>query len=98
MYHTYDPFDVQPAGSGGPATVTQPAVAVAGSTPPTRLPISGRVACLAHLTSLHKDVLGLSDALQAVTITANGNMLRSAERQGVSLEAVLHHAVWLTGQ
>ncbi|PNH09675.1 hypothetical protein TSOC_003653 [Tetrabaena socialis] len=43
-------------------------------------------------------VFGLGDARRAITLTANGNAVRSAERQGVVLEVVLHRPVWLAGK
>ncbi|KXZ42456.1 hypothetical protein GPECTOR_145g747 [Gonium pectorale] len=42
-------------------------------------------------------VFGLGDAVRAMTLSANGNAVRSAERCGVALEVVLHRPVWLTG-
>jgi hypothetical protein len=50
-----------------------------------------------QVTPLQAAVLGLGDALQAVTLTANGGTVRNAERQGAHLEIFLHRAVWLTG-
>ncbi|GIL53318.1 hypothetical protein Vafri_8949, partial [Volvox africanus] len=43
-------------------------------------------------------VFGLGERRRAVTLTANGNAVRSAARLGVVLEAVLHRPVWLTGK
>ncbi|KAG2494085.1 hypothetical protein HYH03_007725 [Edaphochlamys debaryana] len=43
-------------------------------------------------------VFGLGDARRCLTLTANGNAVRSAERQGVGLEVHLHRPVWLTGR
>ncbi|KAG2446749.1 hypothetical protein HYH02_008310 [Chlamydomonas schloesseri] len=43
-------------------------------------------------------VFGLGDGRRALTLTANGNAVRSAERLGVALEVVLHRPVWLTGR
>lgn len=50
-----------------------------------------------QITDLQRAVFGAGDALQALTLTANGNAVRSAERQGVYLEAVVHRAAWLSG-
>lgn len=50
-----------------------------------------------QLTTLQRSVFGLGDATQAVTVTANLGAVRSAERQGVTLEVMSHRAVWLTG-
>ena len=64
----------------------------------TAVHVTPRSAALAAvLEPLHVTVLGLSDALRAVTLTANRGAIRAAERQGVALDAVLHRAVWLTG-
>ena len=56
-----------------------------------------RVQTLEKITELQKAVFGLGDALQAVTLTANGGAVRSAERQGCHLEVLAHRAAWLTG-
>jgi hypothetical protein len=55
------------------------------------------VAALSALTQQQRVVLGLGDAAQALTLTANGGALRLASSAGVVLEAVSHRAVWLTG-
>ncbi|GAX81285.1 hypothetical protein CEUSTIGMA_g8717.t1 [Chlamydomonas eustigma] len=59
--------------------------------------MTDRVSNLKKVTELQRTVFGLGDALQAVTLTANGSAARSALRQGVILELVVHRAVWLTG-
>jgi len=43
------------------------------------------------------DVFGLGIALEAVTLTANGNAVRYLADRSVALEAVVHRPVWLTG-
>lgn len=57
--------------------------------------------CVSQLSdSLGPDqlaVFGLGEGRRALTLTANGNAVRSAERHGVALEVVLHRPVWLTG-
>jgi len=42
-------------------------------------------------------VLGLGDASHALTLTANSAAVRSAQQQGVWLEAFTHRAAWLVG-
>lgn len=56
-------------------------------------------ACLVPQIGAHQvAVLGLGDALHALTLTANSAALRSAAQHGgVNLEAVAHRAVWLVG-
>jgi hypothetical protein len=58
---------------------------------------STRVRDLDKLGQLQKQVFGLADTLRVLTLTANGNAVRSAERQGITLPCVVHRAVWLTG-
>ena len=60
-------------------------------------PIPGRIARLEKVTVQQRAVFGLGDALRVLTLTANGNAVRCAERQGVNLEVVMHRAVWLAG-
>ena len=60
--------------------------------------VSLRVQSLERFTRTMQGVFGLGDALHAVTLTANGNAVRGAERQGVVLECMCHRAVWLAGQ
>lgn len=43
-------------------------------------------------------VFGLGDGARAMTLTANGNAVRSAERGGMNLEALVHRPVWLAGR
>uniref|UniRef100_A0A383WBF6 DUF1308 domain-containing protein n=1 Tax=Tetradesmus obliquus TaxID=3088 RepID=A0A383WBF6_TETOB len=56
-----------------------------------------RIARIDKLGKQQRAVFGLGDALQATTLTANGNAVRCCEQYGVKLEAVLHRPVWLTG-
>eukprot|EP00873_Tetraselmis_striata_P006691 jgi/Tetstr1/426955/TSEL_017168.t1 len=58
---------------------------------------SRRVARLGQVAPAQKWVLGLSDTAQAMTVTANGKVLKSAAKQGVELEAFVHRAMWLSG-
>lgn len=60
--------------------------------------ISERVASLEHIGAHQKCVLGLGDRLVALTVTADGNAVRSAQKQGITLEVLLHRPVWLTGR
>lgn len=60
--------------------------------------ISERVAALEHIGAHQKCVLGLGDRLVALTVTADGNAVRSAQKQGIALEVLLHRPVWLTGR
>ncbi len=43
-------------------------------------------------------VFGLGDGTRAMTLTANGNAVRSAERGGMNLETLVHRPVWLAGR
>jgi hypothetical protein len=56
-----------------------------------------RIARIEKLGKQQRAVFGLGDALQATTLTANGNAVRCCEQYGVKLEVVLHRPVWLTG-
>jgi hypothetical protein len=56
-----------------------------------------RITCIDKLGKQQRAVFGLGDALQATTLTANGNAVRCCEQNGVKLEVVLHRPVWLTG-
>ncbi|KAF6260979.1 hypothetical protein COO60DRAFT_1504123 [Scenedesmus sp. NREL 46B-D3] len=56
-----------------------------------------RISCIDKLGKQQRAVFGLGDALQATTLTANGNAVRCCEQYGVKLEVVLHRPVWLTG-
>jgi hypothetical protein len=56
-----------------------------------------RIARIDKLGKQQRAVFGLGDALQATTLTANGNAVRCCEQYGVKLEVVLHRPVWLTG-
>jgi hypothetical protein len=58
---------------------------------------SERISRITKLTEQQKAVFGLGDVLKAITLTANGNAIRSALGAGVHLECVLHRPVWLTG-
>jgi hypothetical protein len=58
---------------------------------------SERVARLEGVAPAQRWVLGLSDAAHAITVTANGKVLKAAVKQGVELEAHVHRAMWLTG-
>lgn len=60
--------------------------------------IKSRVNDLQGLTPAQKDMFGLGDGRHALTLTANARALESCLRQGVHLEAFVHHAVWLTGK
>lgn len=59
--------------------------------------VSERVNRVDKLTKQQKAVLGLGDALEALTLTANGNAVRCCGHYGVKLEALVHRPVWLTG-
>lgn len=59
--------------------------------------IPDRISRVDKLTKQQRTVLGLGDALQALTLTANGSAVRSCEHYGVRLEAAVHRPVWLTG-
>ena len=61
------------------------------------VPLPERIQRLEKVTALQRAVFGLGDALQVLTLSANCNAARSAERQGVHLEVALHRAVWLAG-
>lgn len=56
-----------------------------------------RMRHLDKLTDQQRAILGLGDALEAITVTANGNAVRYCEQQGVKLEVLMHRPVWLTG-
>lgn len=56
-----------------------------------------RISQIDKLGKQQRAVFGLGDALQALTLTANGNAVRCCEQYGVKLEVVLHRPVWLTG-
>lgn len=51
----------------------------------------------AKLTPQQLAVFGAGDAAQALTLTANGGVVRSAAQAGVHLETMVHAPVWLTG-
>ena len=53
---------------------------------------------LLQVRPLQVAVLGLGDAMMAVTLTANNAAVRSAAHSGVKLEAVTHRAAWLMGK
>jgi hypothetical protein len=56
-----------------------------------------RITRIDKLGKQQRAVFGLGDALQATTLTANGNAVRCCEQYGVKLEVVLHRPVWLVG-
>jgi hypothetical protein len=56
-----------------------------------------RITRIDKLGKQQRAVFGLGDALQATTLTANGNAVRCCEQYGVKLEVVLHRPVWLAG-
>jgi hypothetical protein len=60
---------------------------------------SQRLLDLPKLSALQRAVFGLSDAVHALTLTANGSAVRSAvATAGVELfDVVQHRPVWLTG-
>ncbi|MEW5297736.1 MAG: hypothetical protein WDW36_000921 [Sanguina aurantia] len=64
----------------------------------TTTAISERVAALEHIGAHQRAVLGLGDRLHALTVTADGNAVRSAQKQGLALETLVHRPVWLTGR
>jgi hypothetical protein len=84
---------VQAAGSSGPCAADGAAAAALPVAP-----IPERIARLEKVTAQQRAVFGLGDALQVLTLTANGSAVRCAEQQGVNLEVVLHRAVWLAGR
>ncbi len=55
------------------------------------------VCVLAQFGVQQTAVFGVGDRHQAVTLTANGAAVRTAQQQGVAVEAVVHRPVWLTG-
>ncbi|PNH09654.1 hypothetical protein TSOC_003655 [Tetrabaena socialis] len=89
---------------GGPrerarwASLQQRMTVVATQDQPTELSERVRAQLRDCLGADQLAVFGLGDARRAVTLTANGNAVRSAERQGVVLEVVLHRPVWLAGK
>lgn len=56
-----------------------------------------RIVGIKKMTEQQKAVFGLGEVLKAITLTANGNAIRSALSAGVHLECVLHRPIWLTG-
>lgn len=58
----------------------------------------GRVATLEGLEEHNRAVLAVSEELRALTVTANGHLIRKAAAQGVRLPVYIHRAHYLTGQ
>ena len=58
---------------------------------------SQRVARLQQVAAQQKWVFGLGDQARAITVTANGKLVKVAAKQGVALECYVHRAMWLAG-